>query len=125
MKSQQELTRAELEVMKILWQCPQGAFVSELIDRMPAPKPAYNTVSTIIRILERKGIVGHTAIPSHRYHPLIDKPTYTRSAMQGMMHHFFDNSPGAMLSFFLDNENLTLDQIEQLRKMVDKIGIEK
>lgn len=116
-----ELTRAELEVMKVLWAMPEGAFVGELIELMPEPKPAYTTASTIIRILERKGVVGHTAFGrSHRYRPLIDKPTYTRSYMKGVMHHFFDNSPGQMLSFFVEHQELSPKQLRQLQKIVDK-----
>ncbi len=123
MEELKELTRAELEVMQILWQCSQGAFVAEIIERMPAPKPAYSTTSTIIRILERKGVVGHTAFGrSHRYHPLVDKPTYTRSYMQGVMHHFFDNSPGQMLNFFSDTMKLSPRQEEKLRKIVAQIN---
>lgn len=117
----QELTRAELEVMKILWALPEGAFVAEIIDRLPDPRPAVTTISTIVRILERKGIVGHTAFGrSHRYHPLVDKPTYTRTMMRGVMNHFFDNSPGQMLSFFVEHENLSPEQLEDLQKIIDQ-----
>lgn len=128
MNEVKELTRAELEVMQILWQSPQGAFVADIIERMPAPKPAYNTTSTIIRILEGKGFVAHEAFGrAHRYHPLVDKPTYTRSYMRGVMRHFFDNSPGQLLSFFLehDKENLTPKQVEKLQKIVGQIRSEK
>ena len=71
-----ELTRAEEQIMQVLWQLKKG-FVKNVIDVLPAPKPAYNTVSTIIRILETKGFIGHNAFgKSHEYYPLISREQY-------------------------------------------------
>ena len=68
-----ELTKAEEQVMQILWKIEKG-FVKDIIDSMPKPKPAYNTVSTIVRILEKKGFVGHNAYgKTHEYYPLVSK----------------------------------------------------
>ena len=73
---EKELTKAELEVMQILWKLKK-AFVGDILDRMVEPKPAYNTVSTVVRLLEKKGVVGHESFgKSHRYYPLVDKETY-------------------------------------------------
>lgn len=73
-----ELTRAEEQVMQILWDLDK-AFVKEIVEKFADPKPAYNTVSTIIRILQEKGFVDHETFgKSHRYFPLVDKETYTR-----------------------------------------------
>ena len=72
---EKELTKAELEVMQILWKLKK-AFVGDILDRMVEPKPAYNTVSTVVRLLEKKGVVGHESFgKSHRYYPLVDKET--------------------------------------------------
>lgn len=110
----QELTRAELEIMKILWQ-KQSAFVGDIVEQMPDPKPAYNTVSTIVRILERKGVVGHKAYGrSHSYYPLIGREEYTESYMQGVMNNFFDNSLTRMVSFFSEKEDLSIKQIDEI-----------
>ena len=77
----QELTRAELEIMQILWRVERG-FVNDILESMPEPKPAYNTVSTIVRILEKKGFVAHKAFgKSHEYYPLISRTEYTSSFM--------------------------------------------
>lgn len=120
----QELTRAELEIMQILWR-KERAFVHEVLDDMPAPKPAYNTVSTIIRILERKGVVDHQAFgKSHQYYPLINKAEYTQSFMKNVMGNFFDNSLTQMFSFLAVKENLSVKEVEELASIAQK-AIEK
>lgn len=102
-----DLTRAELDVMQILWQ-KNRAFVSEILEEMPEPKPAYNTVSTVIRVLEKKGVVGHHVHgKSYRYYPLINKEQYTRSFMRKVVYHFFDDSPSRLISFFCENESIS------------------
>lgn len=108
------LTRAELEVMQILWE-KQTAFVSEILDAMPEPRPAYNTVSTVVRILEKKGVVAYEAVgKSHRYYPLLDKEHYTRGFMSSVLGNFFDHSPARLVSFFCQRENLSLKEAEQI-----------
>ena len=73
----QELTPAELEIMQILWTRGKG-FVNDVIELLPEPKPAYNTVSTVLRVLEKKGFVGYKAYgKSHEYYPLVDRDSYT------------------------------------------------
>jgi len=80
-----ELTRAEEEVMQILWK-EKKAFVKEILDRFPEPRPAYNTVSTIVRILEKKGFVSHDEFgKSHRYFPLIMKEDYREMRLTDLM----------------------------------------
>ena len=107
-KEIRELTKAELEVMQILWDKGE-AFVSELLEAMPEPRPAYNTVSTIVRILEKKGVVGYTPVgKSHRYRPLVAKEAYTRSFMNSVMSNFFDNS------FFCEKEDLSVRETERI-----------
>ncbi len=118
------LTRAELEIMQILWE-KEAAFVQEILAEMPEPKPAYNTVSTIVRILEKKGVVGYEAVgKGHRYHPLIDKERYTRSFMHSVLGNFFDNSPAQLVSFFCQRENLSLQETEEIMAIARK-AIEK
>lgn len=113
-KEIRELTKAELEVMQILWDKGE-AFVSELLEAMPEPRPAYNTVSTIVRILEKKGVVGYTPVgKSHRYRPLVAKEAYTRSFMNSVMSNFFDNSFSQMVSFFCEKEDLSVRETERI-----------
>lgn len=109
-----ELTRAEEEIMQVLWKL-KSAFVKGIIDELPEPKPAYNTVSTIVRILEQKGFVGHEAHgKSHKYHPLITKESYTKSFMKGFVKKYFSGSYQQMVSFFTKEDNLSLNELEQL-----------
>lgn len=115
-----ELTRAEEQVMQILWEL-ETAFVKEVIERIPEPKPAYNTVSTIVRILEKKGFVGHVAFgKSHRYHPLITKKEYTRKFMKGFVRNYFSNSYRDMVSFFAKEEQVSLSELEEVKRMVEE-----
>lgn len=119
-EAKQELTRAELEIMQILW-AKEQAFVNEILDEMPEPKPAYNTVSTIVRILEKKGVVSHEAFgKSHRYYPLIGKEEYTQSFMRNVMGNFFDNSVTQMFSFLAAKENLSAREIEEIARIAQK-----
>ena len=109
-----ELTKAEEEVMQVLWDLKSG-FVKEIIARFPDPKPAYNTVSTFVRILQQKGYVGHESHgKSHKYFPTISKDEYTRKFMSGWVNKYFGGSYKKMVSFFTEDENLSLSELEQL-----------
>lgn len=109
-----ELTKAEEQVMQILWPLKK-AFVKDLIEKISEPKPAYNTVSTIIRILEKKGFVGHQAYgKTHEYFPLISKKEYTRSYMKNFMRNYFSDSFQEMVSFFAKEDNMSLSELDEL-----------
>ncbi|MCY1722263.1 BlaI/MecI/CopY family transcriptional regulator [Prolixibacteraceae bacterium Z1-6] len=115
-----ELTKAEEQVMQLLWK-QEKAFVKELVERMPDPKPAYNTVSTIIRILERKGFVGHNAYgKTHEYFPLISRKEYTRSFMKNFMRNYFSGSFQEMVSFFAKEDNMSLSDLDELMEDVKR-----
>lgn len=115
-----ELTKAEEQVMQLLWK-QEKAFVKDLIEQMPIPKPAYNTVSTIIRILEKKGFVGHTAYgKTHEYFPLIARKEYTRSFMKNFMRNYFSGSFQEMVSFFAKEDNMSLTELDELMKDVKR-----
>lgn len=106
------LTRAEEEIMQILWQIERGV-VKDIIEKMPEPKPAYNTVSTIIRILESKGFVDHKAYgKTHEYFPLITKDDYSKRFMKGFMKGYFNNSFHKMVSFFSSSEDIDIKELE-------------
>lgn len=109
-----QLTKAEEQVMQILWQMGQG-LVKDIRDCFEEPKPARNTVSTVIRILEKKGFVGHTSSGNvHVYFPLVKKEDYSRSQLFGLMKNYFNNSFPAMASFFAKEKDLTLKELEEL-----------
>ena len=109
-----ELTKAEEEIMQVLWKL-DSAFVKDIITELSEPKPAYNTVSTIVRILQQKGFAGHEIHgKSHKYHPLVTKEAYTRSFMKGFVKRYFSGSYQQMVSFFTKEESLSLNELEQL-----------
>lgn len=113
-----ELTRAEEQIMQILWDLEKG-FVKDIIQKMPDPKPAYNTVSTIVRILEQKGFVDHNAYgKTHEYFPLVSRQDYTRSFMKNFVSSYFKGSFREMVSFFAKSDNLTVAEIDRLMKEV-------
>ena len=120
-----ELTRAEEEIMQVLWTM-NSAFVKDIIEELPEPKPAYSTVSTIVRILQQKGFVGHKAHgQSHMYHPLITKDNYTKAFMKGFVKKYFGGSYQQMVSFFTQENSLTLHELEQLLKDLKKLKAKK
>ena len=111
-----ELTRAEEQVMQILWDIRKG-FVKDVLEKMPEPKPAYNTVSTIIRILERKGFVQHKSYgKSHEYYPLVTKDQYRSFSLKNLLTGYFGGSFSRMASFFAKDENLNIQELEKLIK---------
>ena len=115
-----ELTRAEEQVMQILWKL-EKAFVKDIIDKIPEPKPAYNTISTIVRILERKGFVSHEAFgKTHRYFPLIGKNEYTKAYFKNFLSGYFGNSFQKMVSFFAKEDNMSLKELEKLMQEVTR-----
>ena len=111
-----ELTRAEEDIMQVIWQLNE-TYVKDIIKQLPEPKPAYTTVSTIVRILQQKGFVGHEVVSkSHKYHPLISKEEYTRRFMKGFVKRYFSGSYQQMVSFFTKEEDLSLNELEHLLK---------
>lgn len=115
-----DLTRAEEEVMQILWKLGKG-FVRDILQEYPEPKPAYNTVSTIVRILQRKGFVKHTAYgKSHEYFPAISKKAYTRSHMKRMLNAYFENSAKQLVSFFSKEESVSVEELEQMKALLEE-----
>jgi len=115
-----ELTKGEEQVMQVLWEIQKG-FIHDLLAQMPEPKPAYNTVSTIIRILEQKGFVDHKAYGrTYEYFPLISKKDYTRTYFRNFMANYFDNSYKSLASFFTREERLSRDDMEEIRRMMEE-----
>lgn len=115
-----ELTKAEEQIMHILWKLGEGV-VNDVIEQMPEPKPAYNTVSTIIRIMEKKGFVDHKAYgKTHVYFPLTSKKEYTRSYMKNFMSSYFGNSFREMVSFFAKEDKMSVSEIEELMEDIKK-----
>jgi BlaI family transcriptional regulator, penicillinase repressor len=113
----QQLTKAEEQIMQVLWQLGRG-LVKDVIEQLPAPKPAYNTVSTIVRILEQKGFVGHKAYgKTHEYFPLVNKADYSNKFLQHFLGNYFGGSFQQMVSFFIKQNNVDLQEFEELLRL--------
>lgn len=116
-----ELTKAEEQVMQVLWQIKQG-FAADLIANFPEPKPAYNTILTVVRILEKKGFVDHETFgKANRYYPLVSKEQYSQLFMQNFVQHYFDNSFKSMVSFFAQNKDISMEDLDEIRRMIDAV----
>jgi len=116
-----ELTRAEEQIMQVLWQLKK-AFVKELIEALPEPKPAYNTVSTFVRILETKGFVDHEAFgKSHEYFPVISKEQYQSFATDKLLSGYFDNSIQHVFSYFVNKERIDLKEADEIMKLIGEL----
>jgi predicted transcriptional regulator len=115
-----DLTRAEEQVMMILWDLKK-AFVKDIIVQMPEPKPAYNTVSTIIRILEKKGVVGYEAFgKTHRYHPTMSREEYSKYRVDHVLDGYFQGSFSNLVSFFVKDRDLTVREMDELMHLVEQ-----
>ncbi len=113
------LTKAEEEIMQILWDLKE-AFVNEIIEKFPEPKPAYNTVSTIVRILVKKKFVAHKAFgKSHQYYPLMSKKEYADKYFSNFVQNYFSNSYQSLVSFLTRQEKLDIKDMEAIRAMMD------
>jgi BlaI family penicillinase repressor len=109
-----QLTKAEEQIMQILWDMGEG-LVKDIRDRFEEPRPARNTVSTVVRVLEKKGFVGHRAYRNvHVYFPVVSKGEYSKSQLFGLMEGYFNNSFPAMASFFAREKDLTLKELDEL-----------
>jgi BlaI family transcriptional regulator, penicillinase repressor len=116
-----ELTRSEEKIMQILWNLGKG-FVKDIIEQLEEePKPAYTTVSTIIRILEQKGFVGYTAFgKTYEYYPLISKEVYRKKSFGQLMSGYFDGKPSEVLSYLMNEHRLSKKDMEALKKLIDQ-----
>ena len=116
-----ELTKAEEQVMQILWQLEE-AIVKDIIAKMADPKPAYNTVSTVVRVLEGKGFIDHKAYGnSHVYYPLISEAQYKKFTFDKMMSNYFSNSYESLVSFIADEKKLGVKELDELTQLIDKL----
>lgn len=114
-----ELTRAEEQVMQVLWKIRTG-FVKEILEHFDEPKPAYNTVSTIVRILQDKGFVDHKAYGrTHEYFPLISKNEYSKMHLNNFVQDYFSNSFEKMVSFFAKEKSISVKEMGEIMKIME------
>jgi len=115
-----QLTKAEEEIMHILWHL-EMANVKQVIEQLPEPKPAYNTVSTIIRILESKGFVDYEKQgKGHVYFPIVKKQDYSNQTINTLVDNYFQGSFKSMVSFFMKKNDIGLNELESVLKEINK-----
>jgi predicted transcriptional regulator len=120
-----ELTKAEEQIMQILWQLKEG-IVKDILEKIPEPKPAYNTVSTVVRVLDGKGFIDHKAYGnSHVYFPLISEDDYKKFTFDKLMSNYFDNSYKSLVSFIADEKDLGLKELDELTELINKLKSQK
>ncbi|PVW14207.1 BlaI/MecI/CopY family transcriptional regulator [Marixanthomonas spongiae] len=115
-----QLTKAEEDIMKILWKLGEGN-VAAIIDELPKPKPAYNTVSTIVRILESKGFVAYRKEGrGHIYFPKVKKTEYSNQSINKLVDGYFQGSFKSMVSFFMKKNDISINELETIMKEINK-----
>ena len=114
----QKLAKREEQIMQVYWELGK-AFIKEVIPHLPDPKPHYNSVATIVKILEEKGFLDHDSVGNlYRYFPIIGREDYQKHAMKDIVSQYFDNSYPRMLAFFAKEQNLTEDELQEILQMI-------
>ena len=117
----EELTRTEERIMQILWKLKK-AFVKDIIEALPDhPKPPYNTISSVVRLLEKKGYIGFKAYgKTYEYFPLISKGEYRKTFFRKMFTGYFDNSVESLMSFMVKEQKLSEEELRKIREIITK-----
>lgn len=117
--SMDKLTTKEEEIMQVLWRLKK-AFVKEVVNELPEPKPHYNTVSTVIRKMEDKGFIKHEALGNtHRYYPSISKEDYRTRYFSNAIQNYFEDSYKNVVSFFASEEKISADELREIIKIIE------
>jgi BlaI family penicillinase repressor len=114
----QKLAKREEQIMQAVWQL-ENAFIKEIINEMPDPKPHYNTIATMVKILEDKGFLGHEIVGNiFRYYPVISKDEYQKHAMKDIVSQYFDNSYPSMLAFFAKEQKISEEELNEIVNLI-------
>ena len=117
----QALTKAEEQVMHIIWQ-KEKCLVRDIIAELGDPEMPHSTISSVVRILEKKGFVDHKAYgKTYEYFPVIGKEAYTRNGLKDWIGNYFDGSPSQLVSFLVEKNELKLKDLSQLMKQLESI----
>ncbi len=115
-----DLTKAEEQVMQYLWKLEKG-FLKEIVDQFPEPRPAYTTISTVIRVLVKKGFIAYNTYGKiHEYYPLVAKNDYFKDHFKGVVNNFFSGSVSNFASFFTNDEALNLTELEKIKSVIEE-----
>ena len=113
-----KLAKREEQIMNVFWDLG-NAFIKEVIPHLPDPKPHYNSVATLVKILEEKGFLDHEAVGNvYRYFPLVKKEDYHKHAMKDIVSKYFDNSYPRMLAFFAKEQNLSEAELNEILHII-------
>ena len=116
-----KLTKVEEEVMQMIWKQSEPVTVSQLIANLPEPKPPHSTISSIVRILEKKGFVSHKAYgKTHVYFPVIKRKEYIRSRVGKLISSYFEGSANDLVSFLVKEQNLSVRELSELIKKIEE-----
>ena len=121
MKDKKTLTKAEMQVMGILWTMPEGGSVYDVLEHYDEPKPAYTTVATFLKILQNKDFVRSERMQGRqqRFVPIVSKDDYTRKVMEEVKDNFFDGSKLSFVRYFMKEEKISAEELQELIKMVE------
>lgn len=115
-----EITKAQEDLLKALWEIREGA-ISDVLDILEDPKPAYNTVATVIKVLEKKGYVSHKTFgKTHVYYAVVSKKEYAQHLLKDTFKGLFNGSLNLMVSSFVKNKDVSLRELEELKEMLEK-----
>ncbi len=121
MEEIRELTKAEEQIIKVVWQLEKAA-IKEIINLLPEPKPAYNTVATVLKVLKSKGFVDFEAINNtYLYYPIITEKAYKRFAFDKVFDGYFSGSYHSLVSFLVEEKNLDQETHNRLKLLADKL----
>ncbi len=113
-----KLAKREEQIMQVFWEL-EKAFIKEVIPHLPDPKPHYNSVATIVKILEEKGFLSHETVGNvYQYYPLISRDDYQQHFMKDIVSQYFDNSYPRMLAFFAKQQNLSEKELNEIIQMI-------
>lgn len=114
------LTKAEEQIMHILWDLKE-CIVKNVVESFEEPRPAYTTVATVLKVLEKKGFAGHKKIGNtHLFYPTVSKKDYTRFQLSSLLKNYFNGSFPKMATFFAKENNLSIEELEEILKTAEK-----
>ena len=115
-----ELTKAEEQVMHYIWEL-EKSFLKDIVEAFPEPRPAYTTISTVIRVLVKKGYVDYNTYGKvHEYYPLVSRKQYFRKHVKSIINNHFDGSVVSFASFFTGDETVDLGELEEIKQLIDQ-----
>ena len=115
-----ELTKSQEEILRVLWEIKEGV-VSDVVEKLPLPKPAYNTVSTVIKVLEKKEYVAHKVYgKTYVYYPIVNQKDYAKFYFKDSLKGIFNNSLNQAVSFFVKQKKVSLSELEELKNLIEE-----